>query len=155
MIIGDYVHNYSSPVTLTWGGHILPLTISLATAQKRHHAVPALLPATQGKQLIRSLNPSIRIFCISAHNFYITIVITVFVYCYCISILLLLFCYSYYLYCHCSISKVLYTLSQYLPILSFLVYVNKYLILTLYKQRIFCKYIDSITSVPILLYVLP
>ena len=49
-----------------------------------------------------------------------------------------------------SISKVLYTLSQYLPILSFLVYVNKYLILTLYKQRIFCKYIDSITSVPIL-----
>ena len=97
MIIGDYVHNYSSPVTLTWGGHILPLTISLATAQKRHHAVPALLPATQGKQLIRSLNPSIRIFCISAHNFYITIVITVFVYCYCISILLLLNCYSYYL----------------------------------------------------------
>ena len=108
MIIGDYVHNYSSPVTLTWGGHILPLTISLATAQKRHHAVPALLPATQGKQLIRSLNPSIRIFCISAHNFYITIVITVFVYCYCISILLLLNYYSYYLYCHCSISKVLY-----------------------------------------------
>ena len=95
-------------MTLTWGGHILPLTISLATAQKRHHAVPALLPATQGKQLIRSLNPSIRIFCISAHNFYITIVITVFVYCYCISILLLLYCYSYYLYCHCSISKVLY-----------------------------------------------
>ena len=102
-------------MTLTWGGHILPLTISLATAQKRHHAVPALLPATQGKQLIRSLNPSIRIFCISAHNFYITIVITVFVYCYCISILLLLYCYSYYLSLqyiqstvYCCIARVLY-----------------------------------------------